>query len=343
MLLPQTELTLNLLHQATIAPYISEWEYYNGPINYDATPFSPIGCKVAIYNKPGPRKTWDFRARDGFSIGSALHHYRCNTVIDNTTKVVRIRDTVNFYHSYLMQPTVTPEDRIVHALYFLLCAIKYVPATLHTDRLEDLTCIRDIFLPPPLHHTQPAIRDNPPEAPRVLPQRPTPPVSPPSPVHTPDLPPRVDTLSAPPAIPPRIAIGNQSTPDHPVSHHTSSRTILPMPPPAPQTPDPPIAHRTRAHTTGIDAMDFPVINEDTAQLMEYRQLRKHPKYAATWTTSYSNETGRLCQGIGKNTEGTGKRVKVTDTFFVIHYHDIPSDRRKEITCTSVVCKVRPQK
>ena len=72
--LPQTELTLNLLCQATLAPDISEWEYYNGPINYDATPFSPIGCKVAIYNKPGPRKTWDFRARDGFSIGSALHH-----------------------------------------------------------------------------------------------------------------------------------------------------------------------------------------------------------------------------------------------------------------------------
>ena len=42
-LLPQNELTLNLLRQATLGPYISAWEYYNGPINYDATPFSLIG------------------------------------------------------------------------------------------------------------------------------------------------------------------------------------------------------------------------------------------------------------------------------------------------------------
>ena len=53
--------------------------------------------------------------------------------------------------------------------------------------------------------------------------------------------------------------------------------------------------------------------------------------------------GRLCQGIGNNTEGTGQRVKGMDTFFVVHFDDIPADRRKEITYTSVFCKVRPQK
>ena len=53
--------------------------------------------------------------------------------------------------------------------------------------------------------------------------------------------------------------------------------------------------------------------------------------------------GRLYQGIGKNTEGTGKRVEGTDTFLVIHYHDIPANRCKEITYTSVVCKVCSQK
>ena len=46
---------------------------------------------------------------------------------------------------------------------------------------------------------------------------------------------------------------------------------------------------------------------------------------------------------GRNTEVTGQLVEGTDTFFVVHYDDIPSDRRKEITYTLVVCKVRPQK
>ena len=55
-LLPQTELTLNLSLQATLAPDLSGWEYYNGPINYDATPFSPVECFFAIQNKPGTRK-----------------------------------------------------------------------------------------------------------------------------------------------------------------------------------------------------------------------------------------------------------------------------------------------
>ena len=73
---------------------MSVWEYYNGPINYDATPFRPIGCKVAIHNKPGTRKSCDFRAHDGLSISSALNHYRCHKVVDAITKAVHISDTI---------------------------------------------------------------------------------------------------------------------------------------------------------------------------------------------------------------------------------------------------------
>ena len=157
-LLSQTKITLNLLRRATLAPDISAWGYYNILINYDVTTFIPIGCKVAIHNKPRTRKTWDFCACDGFSIGSALHHYFYHKVVDITTKAVHISNTVEFYHSYLTQPMVTPDDRIVNVLNLLLCAIKYVPATLHTKRLEALTCSRDIFLPPPIPYTQPTPR-----------------------------------------------------------------------------------------------------------------------------------------------------------------------------------------
>ena len=53
--------------------------------------------------------------------------------------------------------------------------------------------------------------------------------------------------------------------------------------------------------------------------------------------------GLLCQGIGKDTEGTLKHNEGKDTFFVIRYDDIPVDIRKEIAYTLVVCEVRPQK
>ena len=39
-LLVQTVLTINLLRQATLNPRMSEWEYYNGALDYSATPFA---------------------------------------------------------------------------------------------------------------------------------------------------------------------------------------------------------------------------------------------------------------------------------------------------------------
>ena len=45
-LLTQTELTLNLLYQATLAPYIWEREYYNGPNNYDAKSVQPHRMQI---------------------------------------------------------------------------------------------------------------------------------------------------------------------------------------------------------------------------------------------------------------------------------------------------------
>ena len=53
-LLPQTELTLNLLRQSNIALAMSAWEHYDDPFNFDATSMGPMGCPVLIHNKPPP-------------------------------------------------------------------------------------------------------------------------------------------------------------------------------------------------------------------------------------------------------------------------------------------------
>ena len=60
-LLPQTELMLNLLRQATLAPRISAWEYLNGLLDFGATPLVPIDSRVIFHNKPVNRKSWDQR------------------------------------------------------------------------------------------------------------------------------------------------------------------------------------------------------------------------------------------------------------------------------------------
>jgi hypothetical protein len=63
----------------------------------------------------------------------------------------------------------------------------------------------------------------------------------------------------------------------------------------------------------------------------------------TWDTLYSNELGRLCQGIGSGKAPNSKRVAGTNTFFCIDYNNIPLHKRKEICHTMVVCEVQPDK
>jgi hypothetical protein len=91
-------------------------------------------------------------------------------------------------------------------------------------------------------------------------------------------------------------------------------------------------------------MAMPVLDQDTGQSLEHKQLCRHPKHKATWDTSYANELGRLCQGIGRHTtQPHKKRIEGPITFKPIQYHDIPTQRKGNITYSRVVCELRPQK
>ena len=57
LLLPQAELTLNLLRQATLDPSQSAWSYFRGPFNYYATPIGPLVCEIIAHRKTGTRKS----------------------------------------------------------------------------------------------------------------------------------------------------------------------------------------------------------------------------------------------------------------------------------------------
>ena len=144
-LLPQTELSLNLLRQSTIAPLLFAWETFNGPFNFDATPFGPIGCRFLIHNKPSTRASWAYRSRDGFYVGPALQHYHCFQVVDTTTKSTLIFDNVEFRHKYLTQPTTTHADRLTHALHLLSSALRETPSAVIDAQLDAIRQLRDLF------------------------------------------------------------------------------------------------------------------------------------------------------------------------------------------------------
>ena len=80
-----------------------------------------------------------------------------------------------------------------------------------------------------------------------------------------------------------------------------------------------------------------IMDEETGQLLNYRQLLHGAKYKKQWSTSSTNEFGRLANGIGN-------RIKnPTNPIHFIHRKDSPQECRKDVTYGSFVCSVRPEK
>ena len=66
-----------------------------------------------------------------------------------------------------------------------------------------------------------------------------------------------------------------------------------------------------------------VMDEETGDMLEYRQLIKKEKYRLTWSKVFGKEIRRLAQGQEGVVEGT-------DALFFIPYEQIPDDRRKDV-------------
>ena len=129
LLVPQIELTLNLLRQSTLNQNISAWEYFQGPFDYKSTPLVLLVFPVIIHRKTSNRKSWYFRGKEGCSIGVDLYHYQCQRIIPHDTKAYQIFDTVEFRHQTITTPVVTPEYRILHGITTLIYAITDAPTS----------------------------------------------------------------------------------------------------------------------------------------------------------------------------------------------------------------------
>jgi hypothetical protein len=114
-LLPQAEITLNLLRTSRLHPQLSAAAHYHGLVDYNKTSFSPPGCKIIAHEKPGKRRTWAPHGQHRYSLGPAMHHYRCQNIYISTTASDRMVDTLEFFpHNYQM-PQLLSTDRLLMA------------------------------------------------------------------------------------------------------------------------------------------------------------------------------------------------------------------------------------
>jgi hypothetical protein len=307
-LLPQAEITLNLLRTSRLHPQLSAAAHYHGLVDYNKTAFAPPGCKIIAHEKSGKRRAWDPHGHHGYSLGPTIHHYRCQNVSISTTASERIVDTLEFFpHNYQM-PQLSSTDRLLMAAKDTTYAFQNphpdVPfASVGDDTIKALGDLAEIFK----LKLQQAPSLATPASPAKVVQRPsliplsTQILSSPMPnrrqtrsqttIHTPDipnmpLPPRVVTPRTLRHSPPRVPAGfrqllpcNLSQDDFCVMDTAHIAIAL--------------GNNHWSQWNHANAVIHPVTGKD----MEYSALMKDPRLQPFWTRGFGNECGRLFQGI----------------------------------------------
>ena len=141
LLLPQTEVTLNLTWQATLDPSRSAWAYFHCLFTYDATPLGPLGCNIIAHKKTVTRNSWDFWGTAGWNLGVALQHSRCHTIVSKYTKAAQVSDTVEFRHHHITLPDITLTYHIVHSVTTLMCALQDAAAIESNNQLTSIQAL----------------------------------------------------------------------------------------------------------------------------------------------------------------------------------------------------------
>jgi hypothetical protein len=343
-LLPQAEITLNLLRTSRLHLQLSAAAHFHGLVDYNKTAFAPPGCKIIAHEKPGKRRTWAPHGQHGYPLGPAMHHYRCQNVYISATASERIVDTLEFFPHNCQMPQLFSIDILLMAAKDMTDALQNthpeVPlARVGDDTIAALADFAAIFklklrqppsptpqaVPPTvfqrtcLAESSNQILNSPMPLSRQTRSQTT--------IHTQDisntpLPPRVVTPRTLNPSPPRVPTRSQRLSPRSLSQEDFCGM---------DTAHMAIAlgdnHCSRHHLTNA------VIHPITGKEMEYTALMKDPQLQPLWTRGLGNERGRLFQGI--------RDIAGTDTCLFIKLTNVPKNRK--ITYGKIVCDYKPHK
>ena len=121
-LLPQTEVTLNLLRQSNTAPNVFAYAHMYGNFDYNRMPLAPIGCLCQVHVKPDNHKSWNFHSQKGYYLFTSGKHYHTNNIFMKDTKVERLSDTVASQYPAVL--AISHTDRIVNTVTVLITLIE---------------------------------------------------------------------------------------------------------------------------------------------------------------------------------------------------------------------------
>ena len=115
ILVPQDNITLNLLRKYRVHLTLSAHEELEGRFVYNKTPLFPPGSKVLIHEKPRTRHSWGLRSNMGWYVGPSLNHYRCVRVYLPDSKSEMITDNISIISEDDITPYLYPLDNVEQA------------------------------------------------------------------------------------------------------------------------------------------------------------------------------------------------------------------------------------
>jgi hypothetical protein len=232
-------------------------------------------------------------------------------VFVKATQAKRITDTVFFKHKYITQPTITKADAIVNAYRKLADAINSIQHSQDDAHLEALQRLQETLQPgnqspidkyaksrPRVEQTEQVCTSE--QHPRVqfddttekparlvvaLPKKQIVQLSPPKKQVT------KPTLILKAA---HYVVKPDSIEDRVKARHAAPTTSSNI-----QSIAERVAARRRGQGPPPTETVYVVLDQETGQLLEYRQLLKHPHFKAVWSRSSADKFGRLAQGIGR--------------------------------------------
>ena len=137
-MLPQEEVTINLMRQSNATPTISDYAHMNVPFDYNKIPLAPMGCKVQVHEKTDKRGTWAYHSVHGWYIATSSEHYRTHKCHIKATNNERFCDTVQFQHKHITNPTLSTADKLMQAIVACGNATKGVANHPQQQQLDDL-------------------------------------------------------------------------------------------------------------------------------------------------------------------------------------------------------------
>ena len=346
-LIPQANITLNLLRTARANPKLSAYAYIHGNFNFNATPMAPPGTKVIVHTNPAKRASWDLNGVNGWYIGPSINHYRCVKCYIPKTRSIVDADTVEFFPHRIPFPTFTLKDFLQQAAVDISAILMNPPATtIPTLTAGDPTyeAIRNIAKLLKRSDKIPQLQniDNSPPQ-RVINKN--------SIIKDTPLPRVPDTISKKVHIIPMEPNESQQSNREPPEITTEALIPNSLPNNIRYRITPRNQYNLRSKTHLIHHVSSSYTDEDIADyVFSHRNYINHiydengkretidsllqGKSSQVWNRSLSNEWGRLADG---NDAG----IKGTQTIVFIPQSMVPSD--KKVTYATMVCDYRPLK